>query len=191
MCWQDEEQKAGKVPRMVPWKDFLNGFLSFFEMRATGKEIKGNLKFRCLKAVLEVNKPDEGVPKGFVALSKFERFLSWFGPLLPNAKDGENLFASIVNLLKQPWFHGAVDAQEAARRIDQSKISNGNDFDGLRFAFCLPVLTVLVSDRFLGSLQHDEEVLYDHLPRPQEEGHCPLAAARFQCALFPRNFVLR
>jgi hypothetical protein len=121
----EEEQKTGKVPRMVPWKAFLNGFLSYLGLRASGKEIKGALKYKCLKAVLEVNKGDEGVPKGSVALTKFERFLSWFGPVLPNAKEAENLFASIVSLLKQPWFHGAIDANEAAKRIELSTIQNG------------------------------------------------------------------
>lgn len=60
-----------------------------------------------------------------MALTKFERFLAWFGPVLPNAKDAENLFANIVSLLKQPWFHGAIDAAEAAKRIELSKVSNG------------------------------------------------------------------
>lgn len=45
---------GGEVPAQVPWKDFLHGLLSFLELRASGAQVRSDLRYRCLKAVLDV-----------------------------------------------------------------------------------------------------------------------------------------
>lgn len=60
-----------------------------------------------------------------VPLMHFERFLTWFGPVIPKKKEGTALLETIKELLSKPWFHGSIDANQASNRILQSNKSNG------------------------------------------------------------------
>eukprot|EP01128_Nolandella_sp_AFSM9_P012553 TRINITY_DN938_c0_g2_i1.p1 TRINITY_DN938_c0_g2~~TRINITY_DN938_c0_g2_i1.p1 ORF type:complete len:696 (-),score=83.35 TRINITY_DN938_c0_g2_i1:64-2151(-) len=109
-----EEKSRDQVPKRVPWKSFLHAFLCYLRLQATGKEIKDDIRYQCLRAVLAPTALDGTV---FVSLSHFERFLGWFGPVIPHKKEGLALLDSIKTLLQKPWFHGDIDANQANSRL--------------------------------------------------------------------------
>jgi len=75
-------------------------------------------EWRALRCVLDVlDKPDidSGTPKDHVTTEGFQKFNSWFGPLIPG--EGPKLIKLVLDIINQPWFHGTLSYQQAYERL--------------------------------------------------------------------------
>eukprot|EP01125_Pyxidicula_operculata_P001619 TRINITY_DN11463_c0_g1_i1.p1 TRINITY_DN11463_c0_g1~~TRINITY_DN11463_c0_g1_i1.p1 ORF type:complete len:653 (-),score=165.88 TRINITY_DN11463_c0_g1_i1:60-2018(-) len=111
VCKSDDQSSINRVP----WQLFSTTFCNFLEVDIKPQQMETSMHVSCLKAILDVDK--EGPNKGMVTLDSFQRLLDWFGPIRTGKRDGLAFLDSVVNLLKQSWFHGQIDASTAARRI--------------------------------------------------------------------------
>jgi len=106
----------------VPWNIFVTAFCAFLGVKVNQQD-NSTLILRCLADVLDIELDRNGT--GTVTIQNFQRMLAWFGPIGSGEGEGHAFLASIVNLLKQPWFHGQVDGNNAVKRIKASGKRNG------------------------------------------------------------------
>eukprot|EP01120_Amphizonella_sp_Union-15-10_P011066 TRINITY_DN459_c0_g1_i2.p1 TRINITY_DN459_c0_g1~~TRINITY_DN459_c0_g1_i2.p1 ORF type:complete len:404 (+),score=91.62 TRINITY_DN459_c0_g1_i2:161-1372(+) len=102
----NKDAMEDKEPLAVPWEEFLDGFCKMIKVKNTNKE---NIKFQCLRSVLDADKE----PHGRVTQQAFQRFLQWFGPIT----EGVSILEQVKGLLEQKWFHGVMSAKEAENKI--------------------------------------------------------------------------
>jgi len=106
---------------VVPWVDFVSDFSQFLKLpNARDPKLHTTVHWKCLRAILDADKSPHRV-----TYSNFIRFLSWFGPVRTGPTEGVVFLSELENLLRQDWFHGPIDATEAANRIVCSKLPNG------------------------------------------------------------------
>jgi len=65
----------------------------------------------CLKVLV--------APEDTVSMSDFGKLAGWFGPVTPADPSGESLgfLDRIVDLLRQPWFHGSIGTRDAENTL--------------------------------------------------------------------------
>jgi len=102
---------AEKEKEAVVWDEFLPAFCKMVKVRLGSKD---NIKFQCLRAVLDVDKEPR---PGSVTQEAFQRFLQWFGPI----SEGAGILDQVKGLLEQKWFHGVMTAREAENKITPFK----------------------------------------------------------------------
>eukprot|EP01126_Amoeba_proteus_P003956 TRINITY_DN11338_c0_g1_i2.p1 TRINITY_DN11338_c0_g1~~TRINITY_DN11338_c0_g1_i2.p1 ORF type:complete len:212 (-),score=34.72 TRINITY_DN11338_c0_g1_i2:142-777(-) len=101
----------------LSWQVFLFRIKELLELQYLPDD---DFHFRCLRALLEVNEKTQTVTK-----SDFEHFLNWFGPMQIGREQALNwLHSSVVDLLKQKWFHGPISPQQAEERISKCEKKN-------------------------------------------------------------------
>lgn len=95
----------------ISWRnEFLPAFCKAVGVPPVSKEEdekKPSLPFACLRAVLADKGKDNNLT---VDVEKFGRVLGWFGPL-------RNLLTTITNVLRQPWFFGYIEYNDADHRL--------------------------------------------------------------------------
>ncbi len=79
---------SSAMPTRIAWPVFVDRFLGYLGLTATGKEVEEDLKYRCLKAALQVDSLYQGSPAGYVYLPRFEMFFVAFGPIEKGAAGG-------------------------------------------------------------------------------------------------------
>jgi len=107
---------VGEIPQQVKWDVFAPAFCSHLGIQVKKAELRDDIKFKALRAVLLPQKTE------FVSLINFQKFLKWFGPV--RVDEGMSFLQTIVDLLHHEWFHGDISAEEAANRINTSKNKN-------------------------------------------------------------------
>jgi len=99
----NKSQSGGEVK----WSDFCH----FFERKFAANNIdKRDPEHKALKLILEVD--EEGAAT--VKHDKWQKVVEWFGPFERTA--GKKLTELLV-LLQQPWFHGAMTAEQADMKL--------------------------------------------------------------------------
>jgi len=90
---------------VVSWSSFAEAFHDYEEI----KYKRDDIRFKCLQAMVEKN--------GQVTIESFATTLQRFGPL----KDFSSFLDKLITLLKNPWFHGNIDANKAEEVIMSAK----------------------------------------------------------------------
>jgi len=75
-------------------------------------KLVATLPFKSLSAILTDKKDGEL----FVNLEKFGQVLGWFGPF-KDADGQTRILERIVNIMKHPWFHGAIEYNHAVNKL--------------------------------------------------------------------------
>lgn len=101
---------------VVKWEKFIAEFLVAANYQAD-TEIGRQLHL-CLFELLRVKAKDGE----FVSIENFGDLLEWFGPWNLDSSTAKNVAARILELLKNPWFHGFMDSNEAKELL----ITGGN-----------------------------------------------------------------
>jgi len=73
-----------------------------------GRDRERNLDYKCLKAILAVEKDDSFN----VNIERFGLLIKWFGPLKQKRKNEDlTIFSIIKSAMQEPWFHGDLPRQ--------------------------------------------------------------------------------
>jgi serine/threonine protein kinase len=94
--------------RVVPYETVAPAFF-----KALGEKFPSNppddKKYLCLKAIVSEKHPSYDML--VVLLEKFAAIFKWFGPMFPS--NGDRFFDSMLNIVKEDWFHGDTSKDEA------------------------------------------------------------------------------
>ena len=75
---------------------------------------EADLSQACIKALLSEGETHDKIfpdRAGEVTVEAWGKLLGWFGPL------DAQMPAKVQNLLRQPWFHGMIDAKDAEAKL--------------------------------------------------------------------------
>lgn len=107
--WKDKFLGKDKVL----WKYFTRAFYAAINRDPPDEFTEDELQHRCLKAVLAKQDTDKSFrdPPFTVAIEDFGRFLSFFGPIRPEAE--ASVVDNLVECLSKEWFFGDISKDDA------------------------------------------------------------------------------
>lgn len=88
-------------------------------------ELRENHFSACLESLLAIRNVEDGITYNdpVVTIEKFGEILNWFGPILDPNTNEICLYDNVLNILRQPWFHGDINQSVAEDRIRGTRVT--------------------------------------------------------------------
>lgn len=136
----------------VAWKEFQKAIK--YIVNDTSE-----IKFKCLHMVLTEQSKFLMGNKEAVSLDKFGKILSWFGPLIAPNKKVQPMFQKVYETLKENWFHGDINTQEAEERLKDREVGSFL----IRFSSVAGCFTI-------SSLNKEKKIIHQRIAHVAGEG---------------------